>query len=1154
MYFLHDTLPARINLNSNTMNKQKLITFVAMWALCATFVAAQVTLTLSPGERGHEISDTHYGIFFEEINHAGDGGLYAELIRNRSFEDNNSCEYWSTSGSEVILMRIDTGLLNEAQKGCAVVVLPDKGDALFNAGFWGMKFAAGTEYKLNFFIKAPNGIALSAQLQDAEGNSLGETPVSVSASDEWQKISTTITATGNATRGRFAFVSNADGEQTFALDVVSLFPPTYKNRENGCRIDLAEKLEAMNPSFVRFPGGCFVEGQMYEGDTTRFKWKETIGAIETRPGHMNANWNYRVTDGLGFHEMLQLTEDLGAEPLFVVNVGLGHGWMIPLDNLAPYIQEALDAIEYANGDASTKYGAMRIAAGHPEPFNLRLIEIGNENYQGGNDVYNSGTTSYQYPERYIKFYEAIKAKYPDVVCIGNVESWGTDYPSWRNDHPTDVVDEHYYRSPSWFASMYNKYDNYDRNEPKVYVGEYAVTQNFGTTGNLDAALGEAIYMLGMENNSDVCVMNSYAPIFVNENDQKWMPDMIRFNASESYGTPSYYVQQLMPNYVGKENILWTETNNIIGGGDNYAGLSTWLTSATYTNYKVTMGDGTVYTAHFNGNSGWTNHGGEWTEANGVLTQSSTSMEGKLYVTPQAFGDNYTIEVDATKTGGDEGFLIAFNYHDANNYVWWNLGGWGNSQHAVEVCKNGTKSTVASTSGRLVRGRTYHLKIEVKGASVKCYMDDAEVHSFTLPAERKLYVSSNINDDTGKLYLKIVNYYGEAQTADIALVDYHVTGGKKIQMTAANNKAENTTLNPYAVTPTESPLTVTGSRFAIEVPAYSFNIYEFEGDWGEIDDNSLPVTIESGIYYLYAPAASGYLSRGGNWGTQAVIDSFGKPLDVQSDGLGLCSLRYVDYEAAFLGIDGSVYTDKSEWDPIYWQFMPVGDGTLRLYNPEKEVYLALDSETKGCVTTAEATGALTFSLVSETAYKEYVAGMNPLKEATEGSVSVDITDMLANASMAGGTEGWTARAYVQDNTYTVTNRAGVNEVYEACGELKQTVTGLAPGALYRFSIYGFYRGGRNTQCAALYDDGHHICAAYIYANESRYPLASWASGRTSDTAPDNMPPHALPKADTSTPWWDVPTIKANSPWASSSRKPSLMDGSSGGPPNWSNVPK
>ncbi len=1086
------------------MNKRKLIAIAAMLVQCASVAMAQVTLTLSPDERGHKICDTHYGIFFEEINHAGDGGLYAELIRNRSFEDNNSCEYWRTSDANVSLVRGTEGLLNDAQRGCATVRFSQKNDAVTNDGFWGMKFEAGTEYRLGFFIKASDGAQLLAQLRDADGNVIGEKPLGVTSSEEWQKVSTTITATGNATRGQFALVSNKDGEQFFLLDVVSLFPPTYKGRENGCRIDLAKKLEAMNPSFVRFPGGCFVEGQMYEGDTTRFKWKETIGAIETRPGHMNANWNYRVTDGLGFHEMLQLTEDLGAEPLFVVNVGLGHGWMIPLDKLEPYIQEALDAIEYANGDASTKYGAMRIAAGHPEPFNLRLIEIGNENYQGGNDVYNSTSTSYQYPERYIMFYEAIKAKYPNMVCIGNVESWGTDYPTWRNEHPTDIVDEHYYRSPSWFASMYNKYDNYDRNEPKVYVGEYAVTQDFGTTGNLDAALGEAIYMLGMENNSDVCVMNSYAPVFVNENDQKWMPDMIRFNASESYGTPSYYVQMLMANYVGKENIKWTESNNDISGSNNYAGLSTWLTSATFKNYKVTMADGTMYNADFNGASGWTNNGGAWSENNGVLTQSSTSMEGKIYVTPQHFGDTYTIEVDATKTGGAEGFLIAFNYRDANNYAWWNLGGWDNSQHAVEVCRNGVKSTVVSTPGNLKKGKTYHLKIEVIGSLVKCYMDDELVHSFTLPVERKLYVSSNINDETGKLYLKIVNYYGDDQTANIVLKDYHVTGGKKILMTSSSNKAENTTTDPYAVKPTESVFPFSGSDFTMDVPAYSFNIYELELAAGEQEGNSQPITVTPGTYYLYAPAAGGYLTRGGKWGTQAVIDVFGKPIEVKQDGTDVYSLRYIDYNDAYLGIDGDIYTDKGNSYPIYWQFIPVGDGTMKLYNSDKGMYLAFNAETKGCITTTDASQAMTFSLTGEASYNDELLNVNPLKKVTDGSISVDMTDMLANASMTNGTEGWIARAYrQQDDVKAVTNRAGVNEVYEYCGELKQTVTGLAPNELYRFSIYGFYRGGVNADCATLYDSGHNICAAYIYANDSRYPLASWASQRTGNTTPNSM---------------------------------------------------
>ncbi len=1075
--------------------------------MIATTAMAQVTLTLSPGERGHKISDTHYGIFFEEINHAGDGGLYAELIRNRSFEDDEICGHWSATGDATIT-RTTSGLLNSAQKGHASVVLPQKGEAIINSGFWGMNIVQGTVYKLNFFIKAAEGAKLSARLCDVENKGIGETEISVAASGDWQKVSAEITAAGSAENGRFALVNMADGESSFELDVVSLFPPTFNNRENGCRIDLAQMLADIKPSFVRFPGGCFVEGQMYGADTTRFKWKESIGPIETRPGHMNANWNYRVTDGLGFHEMLQLTEDLGAEPLFVVNVGLGHGWMVPLEELDPFIQETLDAIEYCNGDVSTKYGAMRAANGHPEPFNLRLLEIGNENYQAGSDPYNPSSTSYQYPERYIMFYEAIKAKYPEMVCIGNVESWGTDSPSWRNEHPTDVVDEHYYRYPSWFANMYNKYDNYDRSEPKVYVGEYAVTQDFGTTGNLDAALGEAIYMQGMENNSDICIMNSYAPIFVNENDQKWMPDMIRFNSGYSYGTPSYYVQKLMSNYVGKENIKWTETGNIRGEEKaNYGGLSTWLTSATFENYKVTMADGTVYTAAFDGSESWTDNGGEWSESAGVLTQSSTTMEGKMYVSPQAFGNKYTIEVDATKTGGAEGFLIAFNVQDTDNYAWWNLGGWGNTQHAVEVAKNGTKSTVASTGGRLETGRTYHLKIDVDGTNVKCYMDGEQMFAFSLPAERKVYVSSNINDETGKLYLKLVNFYGEAQQTNIVLKDYHVVDGRLIQMTSASNKDENTADNQHNVVPVVTSLASNGSSFTVTVPAYSFNIYELSVATGEVDANTLPVNIQDGTYILQT--GDTYLSRGARWGTQVVAAKLGKPVAVAAQGDGTYTLRFVDYADAYIGIDGNnVYSDKSKNSSAKWQFLPMGGEKVVLYNADEAIYLALDATDGGAITTSDISSAAQFSLTSEISYQKAIADYNSMKQDVEGSLAIDASDMMQNASMSSGITGWEGGSYRADkanpDTYsTTTNRAGVNEVYEGCAHIYQTISGLTPGDYYRFSIYGFYRGGTNETCSALHNDGHAICNAYIYANDEISPLASWASQRTSDTAPNNM---------------------------------------------------
>ncbi len=582
-------------------------------------------------------------------------------------------------------------------------------------------------------------------------------------------------------------------------------------------------LEAANPSFVRFPGGCYVEGHFADGKTNRFEWKNTIGPIEERPGHMNRNWGYNVSDGFGFHEMLQLTEDLGAEPLFVVNMGMGHGWVVDYNRIEEYIQEALDALEYCNGDAATtKWGALRARNGHPEPFNLRLLEIGNENYNFSSA--NNSDQSDHYAERYEQFRKAIKAKYPEVMLIGNVESWGTDTPSWRNPYPVEAVDEHYYRSPAWFISQYGKYDTYSRSNHKIYVGEYAVTQNFGVNGHLNAAIGEAVFMQGMENNSDVCIMNSYAPIFVNENNYNWRPDMIRFNSHFSYGTPSYYVQQLFPNNVGKQNVKWTEEDNLLLQKGT-VGLSTWQTNATFDNVKVTDGQGNVvFSDDFSSvKPEWHSNGGRWSTVNGALIQSDASMQGQIYMCDVQPGADYTYEVDATKNNGAEGFLIVFNYADSDNYCWWNLGGWGNEKHGVEVCTNGSKSTVASVNGSLVTGHTYHIKVEVKGTHVSCYLDGEFVYDFSLPVNRKVYVSSNIDDEAGVLYVKLVNPHPEAHMTTVNLAHASVTGGTVVVLSGARGTDENTTDNPYNVAPKESALNVSGQKFVYEVPAYSVNI-------------------------------------------------------------------------------------------------------------------------------------------------------------------------------------------------------------------------------------------------------------------------------------------------------------------------------------------
>ena len=338
---------------------------------------AQVVMNIDAQHRGPMTSPYQYGLFFEEINHAGDGGLYAELVKNRSFEE--GLDGWGSVNSGALAL-LTEGLLNAAQKQAlsitTVLATEDRMRGVKNTGYWGMKFEKDSTYTLSLWAKGNNdGYTgkVVAQLLKSDGRTvIGEARLEgMVATDKWNKLTATIKATDTDYSGQLQLLTSNNGR--LDIDVVSLFPYTWKGRKNGLRPDLAQLLADTRPAFLRFPGGCYVEGQ--ESWNQTFQWKKTIGPIEQRPGHRNRNWNYWSTDGLGFDEYLQLAEDIGAAPMFVVNVGLGHGYYIPMEDLDTLVQNTLDAIEYANGDASTKFGAMRIANGHAEPYNLKFIEI-----------------------------------------------------------------------------------------------------------------------------------------------------------------------------------------------------------------------------------------------------------------------------------------------------------------------------------------------------------------------------------------------------------------------------------------------------------------------------------------------------------------------------------------------------------------------------------------------------------------------------------------------------------------------------------------------------------------------------------------------------------------------------------------------------------
>ena len=731
-------------------------------ALGMSAQAQTAVLNVDASREGVSISPTLYGLFYEEINHAGEGGLYAELIQNRSFEDealpirnrrfgaNGEGErfgghpapgtipawYAANSTGAASRMEITTeNLLNEVQQKALCWTIseatPEAPAAIVNTGHWGIASIKGDTYTLTFWARADKRYkgTLNVGLQNKDDDTwCAKAKVRCRIGKKWKKYTVSFTPDTNVDYTRF--VMTADTPGTLYLDMVSLFPPTFKNRANGCRKDLAEMLVALHPKFLRFPGGCFVEGTSQE---TAYEWKRTIGPLEERPGHYNGNWHYPVTDGMGYHEYLQFAEDLGAEPLYVVNVGIWHGGFVHHDSIGEYIQNALDAIEYANGDKSTKYGRMRIKNGHPKPFNMKYIEIGNENYQP-----HAHEQSDHYAERYIQFYNAIKARYPEMQIIGNVESWGTDYPTWRNEHPVDMLDEHYYRSPSWFAGKYHHYDNYDRKGPKIYVGEYAVTSDCGE-GNLKAALGEAIYMMGMENNSDVVTMCSYAPVFVNIHDKTWMPDMIRFDAAHSWGSPSYYVQRLFAENVGTTMVASEMTQTRRPRPTLFSvGLGSWNTEVEYKNVKVTIGDSRFTIDDYKFGKG------KWAIKNGLITQSTQTTEC-VAISHEVFNaTSYDLTLQARKKAGDEGFLIIFDYFDEDNFKWFNIGGWGNTLHGIENTMAASKSTTKTAAGSIEKGRWYDIRIEVRDTQVRAFIDGKLVHDIEIGYPDMLYANAMIS--------------------------------------------------------------------------------------------------------------------------------------------------------------------------------------------------------------------------------------------------------------------------------------------------------------------------------------------------------------------------------------------------------------------------
>lgn len=530
-----------------------------------------------------EVSPVMWGVFFEDINMGADGGIYAELVKNRSFEFYKPLMGWTVKqknfreGTVVVQNRQEKEssnpryvqvLLNETKKGEL---------GLTNEGFRGMGVKKDVRYDFSLMYRTENnGIKLHVELVDEAGKILGEETIPLSATNgDWhKKKGAGFTANATAMKGKMNIWLEGDGK--LDMDMLSLFPSdTWKQRPGGMRADMIQMLADMKPGFIRFPGGCIVEGHDL---SVRYQWKKTIGPVEERQLIVN-RWNtefahrptpdYYQTFGLGFFEYFQIAEDIGAEALPILNCGMACQFntaeVVPMDQLGPYVQDALDLVEFANGDVHTVWGKKRAEMGHPAPFNLKMIGIGNENWGP------------QYLERLAVFQKALREKYPEIKIVG---SSGTDPDGDRFNlldtamrrMKVDIIDEHYYRRPEWFLQHASRYDKYDRNGPKIFAGEYAAqsdkTVSVKNENNWQTALAEAAFLTGLERNAGVIQMASYAPLFAHIDGWQWRPDMIWVDNLRIHGTPNYYVQKLYSTNKGTHTLAITTPHGVPAGKDS----------------------------------------------------------------------------------------------------------------------------------------------------------------------------------------------------------------------------------------------------------------------------------------------------------------------------------------------------------------------------------------------------------------------------------------------------------------------------------------------------------------------------------------------------------------------------------------------------------
>ena len=760
-----------------------------------------------------------FGIFFEDINHSADGGLYGELIRNRSFEfcEVDNPKYNHMTAWEPILPADYRGRLMiqsehpVSRKNPHYLVIdamePIDGIGVRNHGYnSGIPVEEGNEYSFSMYIACDGRPAeVKVSLESADGGEYCAEILEIISTD-WEKKQLVFTAPKTDWSARLAIRLVTPGR--VYIDNVSLFPKdTYMNRENGMRKDLAQLLADLKPKFMRFPGGCLVhDGSINPDDRdSLYRWKNTIGDTKDRPSR-KSNWGYNQSLGLGYYEYFLLCEDIGAKPLPVLPAGYDphHQRLVPFEQLDEWIADALDLIEFANDDASTKWGKIRCELGHEKPFNLEYLGIGNEEVGDG------------FFERYPYFHKAIKEKYPEIKLINSAGPFvggGEFKKGWMSamKNGSDLIDEHYYLAPEWFIANHHHYDKINPfAKTKVFLGEYA---SWGNTWY--NALAEASYMIGLERNAKNVELACYAPLFCNVDYVNWKPDMIWYDNHRAMATPNYYVQKLFMNHqgdVGVECNAETELQNELRGYKS--GKEIYLkaqpnTEVKYTDIKIIDGDKVIICPDV------------------ILKSGDAPVKlGEIE------SDNYRISMKAVMTSGIRGFMLLFDYADDLNNRSWEIGGWQNMDCAV--CENidGRNTCLDQYGYTVKKDIEYELMLDCAGRRMTCYITGENESVLTNKAKKTelviepIYCVASVENETGDTIVKTVNLRKSGYEAEIKL-DKPVQGAEVYYMSGYALNAENTLDEPENVTIKETSLTAENGVIKYEIPAESVCVFRIK---------------------------------------------------------------------------------------------------------------------------------------------------------------------------------------------------------------------------------------------------------------------------------------------------------------------------------------